>query len=172
MIVKNNISFLTLMTCNALLVCCLTMINSTLGTFGLFLYLPGLLFLQTGLFLGTRQTLTLLFLTGLLYDHSVKSTFGFHGLCLCFSYLCIQEIFKLGKDFKFGQPLTVQVSLNLIIGIFWLAFSQISRPFSASWGIGQAILDLTISTILIIPIGAWYSSFCKRLIMKLSPQVH
>lgn len=157
---KPNLILLVLLVSNLILLFCLDLINSTVGSWGFFLYVPALFFLPATLFLERLRALILLFLTGLLYDLSIHSTLGFHGFCLCTAYLIWQEIFKLGRKGLAHQPVSLQLGINLLFGVMWALYAYFFSSFTGVWEWSRIAMDLIFSSLLIIPIGIWFPRFC------------
>ena len=60
----------------------ITIVNSTLANWGLFLYLPGMLFLSTSLIFNSSKAFIICLITGLFLDEILDTPFGFHGVAL------------------------------------------------------------------------------------------
>ena len=154
---------ITLFLANLFLIFCLNTINSTLGCFGIFIYIPAIFFIPTVQNLDHFRALFLLFISGLFYDLSILTELGFHGFIFCFCYLIWQEVFRLGKKSLLVHPIILQVSLNLILIVTWISYYSIILG-NQNWTFGRIFMDLIVSSLAIIPIAFWYLRFCESLI--------
>jgi hypothetical protein len=148
---------------NFFLLICLNTINSTLGCFGIFIYIPAIFFLPTVQNLDHFRAIFLLFISGLFYDLSIFTELGFHAFILCFFYLIWQEVFRLGRKSLLVHPIILQVSLNSILIATWISFYSIFLG-NQNWTFGRIFVDLIVSSLAIIPIGFWYPRFCETLL--------
>ena len=154
---------IALILANFFLLICLNTINSTLGCFGIFIYIPAIFFLPTVQNLDHFRAIFLLFISGLYYDLSIFTELGFHAFILCFFYLIWQEVFKLGRKSLLVHPIILQVSLNSILIATWISFYSIFLG-NQNWTLGRIFVDLIVSSLAIIPIAFWYPRFCETLI--------
>jgi len=161
---KTNKVFVTLLASNLILLFCLGILNANLGQLGFFVYAPILFFLPALLFLDRVRAIIILFISGILYDLSNYVLLGFHGFFLCFVYLLWQEIFKVSKRGIHSHPTIIQVFINLFLGLNWALFLNLFSSGKENWGWQRLIIDLSLSSLFIIPVGIWFPQFCSSLL--------
>lgn len=157
---KPNRILLALLFTNGILVWGLALINSSISTYGIFLYLPGLLIIPALYFLDPVRAIPCLFLSGLVFDNSFETTFGFHAFSLSLAYLTCREIFRFGKKHYSLGPLSLQMIANLAIGTVWGIFVSIHSSELGTWGLSRMLLDLMLSCLFMYPLGIWYPQLC------------
>jgi len=155
---RNQILCLLLLS-NVIILFCIALVNDLTGYWGVFLYLPGVLFIPHYQVLNLGRSLTGLFITGLFYDHLFHHTFGFHAFIFCFIFLISKEFFHLGKQ-SFNQIVLFQALINLTMGAIWALSCFTQNSLLGVWPIQRFIIDILISTLLLIPISIWFTNFC------------
>ena len=79
---KQNRAALVLFGINLVVLILLGCVNSVVGQYGVFLYLPALFFLPGALCLDNSRGIPLAFVTGLILDQQIETSFGFHAFAL------------------------------------------------------------------------------------------
>ena len=138
----------------------------SIGKWGVFLYFPGIFFIPHYQRINTVRSFSVLFLTGLFYDHLFHHTFGFHAFIFSALYLIAKEFLHLEKKSSV-QTLFFQVTLNLVIAVIWASFCLIQSSSSGIWPFSRFIFDCLLSTLLIVPISMWFMNFCSALIDRI-----
>ncbi len=163
---KPNRALVVLTLANLLLIFIIGEINGTLAQWGLFLYLPGLLVLPSAQHLDCFRSSASLFLSGLLYDHSIHATFGFHAFAMAIVYLLLRKTPFMGNSFSPAQSRLLSLSVNLCLAIAWGLFSLLSLDELAPWGWSRFLIDATLSSFMALALGSWFSDFCNYLLIR------
>ncbi len=161
---QNRIAFV-LLGANLLILTLLGCVNSKLGQFGFFLYLPGLFFLPGALHLNHIRGMPVAFLTGLALDQQIESTFGFHAFALAGLH-ALGARWVRGSNFRKNlSPILFQLPANILFFVLWLAWIKVFENNSLDWTFGRWSVDLVASTIAMIPLAIWLPSFAKSLLL-------
>ena len=79
---NKNSMFIIVLVVNLLIICLLTLVNSRLSRWGIFLYLPGLFFYISCVFLDRTRGMIVCGITGLFLDVLFITPLGLHALLL------------------------------------------------------------------------------------------
>lgn len=161
---QNRIAFV-LLGVNLLTLTILGCVNSKLGQFGFFLYLPGLFILPGALYLDHVRGMPVAFLTGLLLDQQIESSFGFHAFVLAGMH-ALTSGWVRGSNFRKDlSPILLQLPANALCFVLWFAWIKFFESGSLDWTFGRWSVDLITSTIAMIPLAIWLPSFAKTTIL-------
>ena len=115
---QNRIAFV-LLGVNLLTLTLLGCVNSRLGQFGFFLYLPGLFILPGALYLDHVRGMPVAFLTGLLLDQQIESSFGFHAFGLAGMHALVSGWVR-GSNFRKNlSPILFQLPANILFFVIY-----------------------------------------------------
>lgn len=139
-------------------------VNSTIGQHGVFLYLPALFFLPGALYLDNSRGIPLAFVTGLLLDQQIETTFGFHAFALSIFHL-LGSNWARGVNYrKDFVTLVLQLPANLLFFILWLLWIKIFENGQMEWTVGRWGIDLVASTLALVPLAIWMPRFAESLL--------
>ena len=160
-----NLFLLLITSSNLILILCISLLNSFLGTWGVFLFLPGLFFLPHYQLLDSYRCIFCLLVSGFLVDHFFNYVFGFHAFLFAVIYFVSKEFFHIGKQ-SFKQILIYQLSANLILALVWLVYTSTLVIDYSAWDLRRFFSDFLISSILLVPLSLWYSQFCNQVLQR------
>jgi len=140
------------------------LINEVCGAIGVIFYFPALFVFPTSQLLGRVRALPVLFLTGLAFDHSFGTSFGFNGIGFCFLYFITAQLFHSGQKSAPIRPATFQIACNVALAMSWFIALKLGILPHGDWSFFRFVLDLLCSTVLLIPLVHWYPVFCSCLI--------
>ncbi len=155
-------------TANFILIWCITLLNSTLNPWGIFLYLPGLFFLPHYQLLDSYRSLISLGLSGFFLDNLLNHGFGFHAFFLGFVYLLSKEFFHFGKQGP-KEIIIFQGITNFLLSITWLICCGFFHSNYSNWDLSRFLPDILISTLILIPVSIWYAEFCNKIMHYFIP---
>ena len=161
---KQNRAALVLLGINLLTLILLGCVNSVIGQHGVFLYLPALFFLPGALFLDNSRGIPLAFVTGLLLDQQIETSFGFHAFALSIVHLLSSNWLRGVNYRKDFVTLVLQLPANLLFFVLWLLWIAIFESATMEWTLGRWFTDLTASTLALIPLAVWMSRFAESLL--------
>ena len=161
---KQNRAAFVLLGINLLTLILLGCVNSVIGQHGVFLYLPALFFLPGALCLDNSRGIPLAFVTGLLLDQQIETSFGFHAFALSIFHLLSSNWLRGVNYRKDFVTLLLQLPANLLFFILWLLWVAIFESATMEWSLGRWFTDLTASTLALIPLALWMSSFAESLL--------
>jgi hypothetical protein len=105
------------------------------------------------------------FLTGLLLDQQIESTFGFHAFVLAGMY-ALGSGWVRGSNFRKNlSPIFFQLPANVLCFVLWLTWIKVFGNGSLDWTFGRWSVDLIASTIAMIPLAIWLPSLAKTSIL-------
>tara|TARA_Y100001978_G_scaffold173000_1_gene163646 strand:+ start:847 stop:1380 length:534 start_codon:yes stop_codon:yes gene_type:complete len=162
---RQNRSVLLIFGTNLLVLTLLGYVNSRLGGYGFFLYAPGLFFLPGALYLDNLRGMPLAFLTGLMLDQMVESSFGFHAFVLCLLHLLGSKWVRGSNYRKALSPIFFQVSVNLFFFVAWLLWIKIFGDEFLDWTMGRWLGDLVVSSLILVPLAIWMPQLCRKLLV-------
>ena len=161
---SENIKFFVILGINLLTICLLTVINSRLSSWGIFLYLPGLFFFLSCIFLNTKRGIIICLLTGSFIDVLLNTPFGFHGLLLALFHIIGKEWLRGSGNYKLWRSVVFQLCTNILLSsvlFFWVFFNYHS---GMRWTLPRFFSDIFISSIIMVPLGFWLSQITEILI--------
>lgn len=153
---KPNFSLLVLIISNILLINLLSLVNSTLGSYGIFITMSGIFFFSATILLEGIRAIVALFITGLFLDVQMHTPFGFQAFAFIIFHILLKNWPFNVKPQENFHPVIIQVVCNSIIMIFCLVFS-----FFAYEEINflRFCTDFFFSTLILIPLGIWNLNF-------------
>ena len=161
---KQNQTAFVLFGVNLVTLILLGSVNSTIGQHGVFLYLPALFFLPGALCLDNSRGIPLAFVTGLLLDQQIGTTFGFHAFALSTFHL-LGSNWARGVNYrKDFVTLVLQLPANLLFFILWLLWIKIFEDGKMEWTWGRWCIDLVASTLALIPLAIWMPRFAESIL--------
>ena len=122
---KQNRAAFVLLGINLLTLILLGCVNSVIGQHGVFLYLPALFFLPGALCLDNSRGIPLAFVTGLLLDQQIETSFGFHAFALSIFHLLSSNWLRGVNYRKDFFTLVLQLPANLLFFVLWLLWVAI-----------------------------------------------
>jgi hypothetical protein len=161
---KQNKAAFVLLGVNLVTLILLGSVNATIGQHGVFLYLPALFFLPGALCLDNSRGIPLAFVTGLLLDQQIETTFGFHAFALSTFHLLGSNWFRGVNYRKDLVTLALQLPANLLFFILWLLWIKIFENGKMEWTWGRWGIDLIASTLALIPLAIWIPRFAESLL--------
>ena len=161
---KQNRAALVLLGINLLTLILLGCVNSVIGQHGVFLYLPALFFLPGALCLDNSRGIPLAFVTGLLLDQQIETSFGFHAFALSIFHLLSSNWLRGVNYRKDFVTLVLQLPANLLFFVLWLLWVAIFENATMEWTLVRWFTDLAASTVALIPLAVWMSGFAESLL--------
>lgn len=146
---------------NLLLISLIALINSSLSVWGVFLYLPGLFIILSSNILDVKNGIVASIITGIHLDTLLHTPLGFHAILLAFIFLLVREWQENHRVFKTWRPIFLQIIVNIIFFFVWYFWLLIKSPFAMSWEFSRFFADLTISTLIMIPLGFWMTQLTE-----------
>ena len=146
---------------NLLLISLIALINSRLSVWGIFLYLPGLFIILSSNILDVKNGIVASIITGIHLDTLLHTPLGFHAILLAFIFLLVREWQENHRVFKTWRPIFLQIIVNIIFFFVWYFWLLIKPPFAMSWEFSRFFSDLTISTLIMIPLGFWMTQLTE-----------
>lgn len=167
--VKNeNTKFIVVLGINLVTVCMLTLVNSRLSQWGIFLYLPGLFFFLSCMFLESKRGVIICLLTGCFLDIILNTPFGFHGLSLTLFHTLGKEWLRGSGNYKLWRSVIFQLCTNTLLGIVWFLWLFSSNQLEMRWPFSRFCSDIFLSSIFIIPLGFWLSQVAGQLMTPIT----
>ena len=155
---KEFSTWLILLILNILFICILIIFNSTITQLGILIYLPGLFFLSSSLFLRNFKGVMLCFITGLFLDTALNTPFGFHGIMLpIFQTVGCEWLKYNGNQNRYRQAF-FQLFSNIFISVC-LFLIYFMTELNYQFNITKFLFDSLISAIVFLPICYWYQDF-------------
>ena len=161
---KQNRAALVLFGVNLVVLILLGCVNSVVGQYGVFLYLPALFFLPGALCLDNSRGIPPAFVTGLLLDQQIETS---RFSCSCLVDLSLVELelaprSQLPKGFFYPGP--PNLPANLLFFVLWLLWVAIFENATMEWTLVRWFTDLAASTVALIPLAVWMSGFAESLL--------
>ena len=126
----------------------LSLINSTLSQFGIYLLLPGL-FLSIPVTLNKNLRRTLVILSGFLIDYNCDLPLGFSVFFLISIHFILEDQFKLSMLKSLNDRRIILISVNLLFFITFFILSKFDRFLLGQWHSFNFIFDLLVSSIVL-----------------------
>ena len=161
---KDLIITICLILANLLLMQLIALINSSLGQFGVILYLPCILLFPTTANLEQIQAIIVLTITGFCLDYHYHSLLGFHVFVLILCFLLTKELINNKRLGKLAGPNFIQLIANIFSGSLLFLTLLFNQTYLEQWSILNFLVDLIISTLALFFIGPWYNVFCRELL--------
>ena len=147
----------------------LTFINSEIFRYGLFLYLPGLFFLNSSIYLNQIPGIIVCTITGLYLDVIYSTPFGLHAILLSLSYLIGSNWIKQNTNTKPWRIVLFQCTVNLFINIICFIILLSKKDLGVNWTVSRFLIDLVISALVMIPLAFWKMEM-NRVIINYIPK--
>ena len=146
-----------------LMVSLITIVNSTLANWGLFLYLPGMLFLSISLIFNSTKAFIICLITGLFLDEILETPFGFHGLALPTLQVIGKEWLKYNDHNNSIRYVYFQLISNIILTIILFLVFKLQNQQVIKWTFIRFATDIILSTIVFIPLCFWFHDLTTRI---------
>jgi hypothetical protein len=165
---NENSKLIIILILNLFIICLLTLVNSRLSQWGIFLYLPGLFFFLTCIFLDNLRGMIVCGITGLFLDVLFLTPLGLHGLLLPLFHIIGKEWLKSNPNYRPWRSVIFQFSVNLILIVIWSILLLFENESVMKFKLSRFLSDLLISSIIIIPLSFYVSQFAGKLIRSVS----
>ncbi|MBO25941.1 MAG: hypothetical protein CMI33_05025 [Opitutales bacterium] len=142
-------------------------VNSSLGRWGFFAYLPGLFFLVPTIHLGRLRATLAIVVIGFSLDVQNNTFFGFHTIALMIFHLIGTEWVQIGQQGELIRPFLLQIMANLVIAMTWFILTYFLKEASSAWSPYRFCSDSVISILIFIPLCRWFPFFCEELLQLL-----
>lgn len=157
--------------CGLLLATLGRQLNHSLGTWGLSVWLGGLLVAFPALRLGPQQGFNACFLIGLALDANSPLPFGLFAFLLSTAHLVIV---RLRNRFAVGQALLgtiVALITNLILYVL-VSFVVLAQAPDAPFSGARLLADLVLSQALIALIAPWFFALQEKALLIARVSLH
>lgn len=163
---KSNLAALLILFSNFFVIQLLAQINSTLGKYGVFLFVPGLFFFSVSMHLRGARAMLVLFSTGFLLDFQFHTYFGFHPFLLVVFHLIGTMFVQMGKQGERIRPLLFQLIAQILISSLW--YFPISMKFDDATNYLKLrfLTDQIISVMVLVPLCLWFHNFVQIILQK------
>lgn len=165
---NRNITFLILLLINIFVLSLISLVNSEIAQWGIFIFVPGLFYLSSSILLNWWQGILGCLIIGLLLDSVYHTPFGFLGFTLPLLCLLGKGWLKNTSNNRPWRSVLFQVITNIGTGIglfVVLIFQDLSLN---NMILSRFITDLLLSSILLIPLCSWMIDFTNKIIEKIS----
>jgi cell shape-determining protein MreD len=154
--------------CLMLLICfilisLITIVNSKLASWGLFLYLPGMFFLSTSIFFNSSKAFIICLITGLFMDVILITPFGYHGIVLPTLQILSKEWLKYNGNNNAFRYVCFQLISNILLTFILFLIFKFQKFQIIEWTFSRFSSDLILSTIVFIPLCFWFQDLVTRL---------
>ena len=167
---NENTKFIVVLGINLVTTCLLTMVNSRLSQWGIFLYLPGLFFFLSCMYLDSKRGFIICVLTGCFLDIILHTPFGFHALSLTIFHTLGKEWLRGSGNYKLWRSVIFQFGTNMLLGTVWFIWLFFNNNIEMRWPFPRFCSDMFISSIFIIPLGFWLSQVAEQLMKPITNQ--
>ena len=150
--ISSNLSAIVVLLVNILLINILALVNSTFGSYGVFLSISGVFFYSALIFLNGVQAKIVLFITGLFLDVQMQTLFGFHAFVLLFFYIVITDWYFRSKRSEFIRPGLIEIFCNSTLMMSWALLSVLILE---GIDMPRFFANFCLSTLLLIPLCKW-----------------
>lgn len=158
---SQNSRFCIVILVNILIISLIALINSRLSVWGVFLYLPGLFVILSSNILDAKNGIVASIITGIHLDTLLHTPLGFHAILLVFIFLLVREWQENHRVFRTWRPILLQIIINVIFFFIWYFWLLINPPFAMRWEFSRFLSDMTISTLIMIPLGFWMTQLTE-----------
>jgi cell shape-determining protein MreD len=154
--------------CLMLLICftlisLITIVNSKLASWGLFLYLPGMFFLSTSIFFNSSKAFIICLITGLFMDVILITPFGYHGIVLPTLQILSKEWLKYNGNNNAFRYVCFQLISNILLTFILFLIFKFQKFQIIEWTFSRFSSDLILSTIVFIPLCFWFQDLVTRI---------
>ena len=152
---KQNVNAIYILIINITTITILTLINSELAIWGIFLYLPGIFFFTACKFLDLTKGILIVGIGGFVLDQIIETPFGFHGILLPFFHIIGRKWLETTVTNKPWRPVIFQLLVNIIFHTIWFAWLILDKSLEMSWSPSRFFIDLILSSFIMIPLSFW-----------------
>ena len=149
----------------------LTFINSEISRYGLFLYLPGLFFLNSSIYLNQIPGIIVCTITGLYLDVTYSTPFGLHAILLSLSYLIGSNWLKQNTNTKPWRIVLFQCIVNIFINIICFIILLSKKDPGVNWTVSRFLIDLVIAALVMIPLASWKMEMNRVIINNIPKKI-
>jgi len=154
--------------CLMLLICfillsLITIVNSKLVNWGLFLYLPGMFFLSISIFFNSSKAFIICLITGLFLDEILSTPFGYHGIVLPTLQTLSKEWLKYNGNNNAFRYVCFQLISNILLTIILFLIFKFQTHQTIEWTFSRFSSDLLFSTIVFIPLCFWFQDLVTKI---------
>ena len=146
-----------------ILVSLITIVNSRLVNWGLFLYLPGVFFLSTSIFFNSKKAFIICLITGLFIDEILGTPFGFHGIALPALQTLSKEWLKYNGNNNAFRYVYFQLISNILLTVILFFIFKFKNDQIIEWTFSRFSSDLILSTIVFIPLCFWFQDIVTKI---------
>lgn len=146
-----------------ILVSLITIVNSRLVNWGLFLYLPGIFFLSTSIFFNSTKAFIICLITGLFIDEILSTPFGFHGIALPTLQTLSKEWLKYNGNNNAFRYVYFQLISNILLTIILFFIFKFKKDQTIEWTFSRFSSDLILSSIVFIPLCFWFQDIVSKI---------
>ena len=149
----------------------LTIINSEIYKYGIFLYLPGLFFFNSCMYLNQIPGIIVCTITGLYLDVTYSTPFGLHALLLSLAYLIGHNWIKQNTNTKPWRFALFQCIVNISINIICFIILLSKKDLSLNWTVSRFLIDLVISALVMLPLASWKMEMNRVIIINIPKRI-
>jgi cell shape-determining protein MreD len=146
-----------------ILISLITIVNSKLASWGLFLYLPGMFFLSTSIFFNSSKAFIICLITGLFMDVILITPFGYHGIVLPTLQILSKEWLKYNGNNNALRYVCFQLISNILLTFILFLIFKFQKFQIIEWTFSRFSSDLILSTIVFIPLCFWFQDLVTRI---------
>jgi hypothetical protein len=140
---------------NVIIITLITILNSDISRYGIFIYLPALFFFNASLYLSKSNGIVISIITGLYIDVILTTPLGFHMTLISIFFLIGKNWMIQNSNTKQWRWIIFQLSINMSFHFLLLIMSEFRVDQTIFWSSGRFITDFIISSIVFIPIAFW-----------------
>ena len=149
----------------------LTIINSEIYKYGIFLCLPGLFFFNSCIYLNQIPGIIVCTITGLYLDVTYSTPFGLYALLLSLSYLIGHNWIKQNTNTKPWRFVLFQCIVNIFLNIICFIFLLSKNELGLNWTLSRFLIDLVISALVMIPLASWKMEMNRVIINNIPKRI-
>lgn len=146
--------------------------NSTLGQFGLFLFIPAI-FLITPSILSKKLSFPLIIFNGIILDYYNMLPLGLSVFLLLLGYILIKKNFHLSEASGFMNSTPLLIAINFFLCITLFSVTKLDFFALSSWQLFRFLTDSLVSSIVVFlcskPIALFLDRFTLRISTIASP---
>jgi rod shape-determining protein MreD len=109
-------------------------------------------------------------ITGLFLDVLLTTPLGLHGLSLPLFHILGKQWLRSIANHRLWRPVIFQFITNLIFIIIWYILLLFENQLIMKWYLARFVLDLLLSSIIIIPLSFWLTQFTGLIIQFLAKE--
>ncbi len=162
---RPNLTTLVILASSLLFIHLIGLVNSSLGSWGFYLYLPGLFFLAPTVHLERFRATLVIVIIGFSLDLQNNTPFGFHATALIIFHLIGTDWVQIGKQGELIRPFILQIMANFLISITLMIATYSFSKNSSAWSLYRFCSDSMLSILIFIPLSRWFPLFCEDLLL-------